>query len=369
MYNSFIWTKKEFYDIINTNILYRNNLKKEKIIMTLGNLEVAKNNEIGTGTGQLKLTETTKTNLESDVYKRIAAIDIGGTFIKSGLISNIGEILLKRETPTEAQLGGKALMNKVITLVKELSKESDINGIGISTGGQISPKTGEVLFATEVLPGWTGMQIKKILEEEFKLPVFVDNDANAAALGEKWVGSAKDKDDFLYIIIGTGLGGAIVIDGKVYTGHSGSAGEWGHIVIDRSIKKTCTCGGSGGCFEQLASFTALTDYVAERSNDFKKIDAKEVFDLAKSGNKLCVEAVNWYIDNLGLGISNLLHIFNPSLVVLGSNLKFQGEWLLDIVKEKSMPSFTKELDIRFAQCGNDAGILGAAYGVLQETNK
>lgn len=305
--------------------------------------------------------------------KKILAFDIGGTFIKYGIISENGDILEHNKTPTEASKGGYSLMNKLVMIAKQVIEESsDIVGIGISTGGQICPKTGEVLWATEILPGWTGIKVKEIMEKETGLPVFVDNDANAGALGEKWVGSAKDKNDFLFLIVGTGLGGAIFLDNRLYRGNRGSAGEWGHIVLDRS-GWTCSCGGNG-CFESYASFSGLIRYVKEKAVEYKEvdIDAKTIFERAHQGDAVCKNAVEWFADNLGLGIGNLLHIFNPALVVIGGNLTEEGEDFLAVIKESivnrtakhCMPSFLKDFEIRFAECGNDAGMLGAAYGLL-----
>lgn len=306
--------------------------------------------------------------------RKVLAFDIGGTFIKCGVISDSGSIIRQFQTPTEAAKGGKALMSKLISLTRKvLDEEKGIAGVGVSTGGQVSPKTGEVLWATDILPGWTGMKVKEIMEKEFNLPVFVDNDANAAALGEKWAGSARGVEDFLFIIIGTGLGGAIVLNGEVYRGSRGSAGEWGHTIIHKG-GLSCTCGGKG-CFEQYASFTGIVNYIQDKSKGIinDDIDAKMIFQKAAKGDLLCQEAVDWFIDNLALGIGNLLHVFNPSLVILGGNLIEEGEEILERVRtnlkvyaEKyTMPSFMKGMEIKFAECGNNAGILGAAYGCLK----
>jgi len=304
--------------------------------------------------------------------RKILAFDIGGTFIKYGIISEEKKIIEQHQSPTEASKGGQELMNKIVALARRiLENEKEIAGIGISTGGQISPETGEVLWATDILPGWTGMKIKEILQDEFGIPVFVDNDANAAALGEKWVGAAKEAEDFILLIIGTGLGGAIVLNNKVYHGNRGSAGELGHIIIERE-GLPCSCGGKG-CFESYASFSAMINYVKEKSREYRdsNIDAKTIFERAED-DMFCREAIEWFTCNLGLGISNLLHIFNPSLVIIAGNLIKEGEEMLDRIKasiksytkKHAMPSFMEGLEIKFAECGNNAGILGAAFGVL-----
>ncbi|MGE5328520.1 MAG: ROK family protein [Deltaproteobacteria bacterium] len=304
--------------------------------------------------------------------RKILAFDIGGTFIKYGIITEKGEIIEQYQSPTEASKGGQELMKKIVALARNiLESEKDISGIGISTGGQISPKTGEVLWATDILPGWMGIKIKEILQHEFSLPVFVDNDANAAALGEKWIGAAKEAENFLLLIIGTGLGGAIVLNNKVYRGNRGSAGEMGHIIIERE-GLVCSCGGKG-CLESYASFSGIINYVKERASEYRdsNIDAKTIFEKAEY-DVICKEAVEWFACNLGLGISNLLHIFNPSLIIIAGNLVEEGEAMLERIKasiksytkKHAMPSFMEGLEIKFAECGNNAGILGAAFGVL-----
>lgn len=303
--------------------------------------------------------------------KSIIAIDIGGTSIKYGSVSTQGEILLEGQTPTEAWRGGKILMDKLIELIsKLLMQDKKALGIGISSAGQISPSTGEVLFATDSLPGWTGMKIREILEQKIKLPVFVENDVNAAALGEKWVGAGKGARDFLCVNIGTGIGGAIVINNELVRGTKGLAGEFGHITLVKD-GLSCKCGNKG-CFEQYASTSALINYVKDID---KKLESKEVngimvFNEAKAGNPVCKAAIEYFIDHLALGLGSLVHIFNPPLILIGGGISAQGDELLQAIKKRLgtyvMPYFMDDLEIRFARCGNNAGMLGASYGLLKK---
>ncbi len=296
-------------------------------------------------------------------------LDIGGTSIKCGIILESGIIEKKDQVPTEAKRGGDYLIKKVISLIDELlAQEKGIKGIGISTAGQIDHNNGVVIYATDNLPGWTDMKIKERLKEKFFLPVYVDNDVNCAALGEKWLGVGKDQRDFLCLSIGTGIGGSIVINNQIYRGERGLAGEWGHMIVEKN-GLLCTC-GQRGCWEQYASTGALINYVKSSLTEELNVDGKYIFTQAASGNNLYQEAVERFIDYLGLGIANLTKIFNPSLVIVGGAITAQGEDFLAILKESIsshlMPSFSKNLDIKLAAHNNDAGILGAVYGLMIE---
>lgn len=306
--------------------------------------------------------------------KKIVALDIGGTSIKYGIVSEVGEILFQSEKPTNALRGGAFLMKTVEEIVETLlAQENNFVGIGVSTAGQIAPETGEVVFANENLPGWTGMKIRENLENMFHLPTFVENDVNAAALGELWVGAGKGKKDFLCITVGTGVGGAIVMNGQIYHGATGSAGEFGHLLLKKG-GYLCNC-GQRGCFEQYASTGALIRhvqslYVERGENVTEPINGKWIFEQAAIGNAVCQEGIEYFIDHLAVGLATLVHIFNPSLIVIGGGVSGQGHPLLQQINKKVesyiMPSYREPLMIDFAKCGNGAGMLGAAYGLLNQ---
>lgn len=304
--------------------------------------------------------------------KNIIAIDIGGTNIKYGIVSGEGKIVTEDQIPTEAQHGGRALMRKILSVIEEqLEQEIPIGGIGISSAGQICPDTGMVIWATENLPGWTGMPIRQKIQDAFGLPVFVENDVNAAALGEKWMGAGRDAKDFVCLTIGTGIGGAVIINNRIYHGHRGIAGELGHIPIEKN-GYPCTCGLSG-CLEQYASMTALIRNVKNKINsdtiNERAIEGKTIFEEAEKGHPVCRQAIESFTDYLGTGIGALVHVFNPSLIVLGGAVSQQGEPLLKKIKAKTMkhvlPAFAEGLEICFAKCGNHAGLLGVVYGWKQ----
>ncbi|MEH0152509.1 ROK family protein [Limibacter armeniacum] len=295
-----------------------------------------------------------------------AAVDIGGTSIKYGIINKEGVVLFRYETPTEAHKGGEKLMEKVIHLVETLwHKSGPLVGIGISTAGQVNVQAGSIEFATDTLPGWTGMPVASILEERFQIPVAVENDVNAAALGEAWKGAGEGVKDFLCLTIGTGIGGAIVTNGQIYHGSTGSAGEFGHIRLERN-GKACTC-GQLGCFEQYASTSALVKEAQLRlkqdGRPTKELDGRQIFEQAKLGQEVFVSLIEDWTGDIALGLASLCHIFNPSLIVLGGGVSKQGAFLSDKLEQKLgnllMPSFRKNLKIAMATCGNEAGMLGA----------
>lgn len=304
--------------------------------------------------------------------KRYISFDIGGINIKHGIVSEAGKIVEKSVTPTKAHTSEKSLMNAVIELINlYLTENKDVKGIGISTAGQVCIDTGAVISATENLPDWSGMQIKRNIEEKYNLPVYVENDVNAAALGEMWTGVAKGKKDFLCLTLGTGIGGAIVHNGDIFRGQN-FAGEFGHIVVEKNGCK-CTCGGKG-CLEQYASVSAIVRYVKERikldSYNDNQINGKWIYDEALKGNDICMEALKRFYDYLSIGLQSLIYTFNPSLIIIGGGFSNEGIKLTapleKLLYKAMMPCFLDNLQIRTAKNGNSAGMLGAVYGLLNK---
>jgi len=288
---------------------------------------------------------------------RILAFDIGGTAIKIGLINENGQILESREVPTLAKEGGEALMNKVISLVHQYK---GIDRIGVSTAGQVDNIKGKIIFASDNIPGWTGTQIKRRIQEASSIPTVVENDVNAAALGEAFYGAAVDTESFLCLAYGTGIGGAIVEKGEIYRGASGSAGEFGHIITHVG-GKNCTCGGRG-CYETYASTTALVN-MAQKELNIGNIDGKIIFKLLEEGNENIKEIIHQWLFEINVGLVNLVHIFNPSLIVLGGGIMCQPyviNYLKENINKYIMPNY-KNVVITGAKLGNNAGILGAAH--------
>lgn len=284
---------------------------------------------------------------------KIVALDIGGTSIKSGLWNGDGVEEVK-EHDTNASRGGAYVMERA----KEILHTYDgFDAIGISTAGQVNSKEGYIRYANENIPGYTGTRICDILAEEFGVPVAVENDVNAAAIGEGQFGAGREFDDFLCITYGTGVGGAVVIDKKIYTGSACSAGEFGAIMIH---PEDSVCGDPfRGCYEKYASTTALV--ARARAYDPALDNGRKIFERLEE--EPVKEILDQWTDEIVYGLVTVIHIFNPPCVVLGGGIMAQP-YILGEVKRKTaariMSSF-KNVELRQARLGNMAGIMGAAY--------
>ena len=288
----------------------------------------------------------------------ILAIDIGGTMIKYGLVSSDGEILLTDKIETEAEKGLENILNKIDNIFKRY-KENNPVGIAVSGTGQINGIIGKVIGGNPIIPNWIGTNLVKILEKKYNLPAVLENDVNCVALGEKWIGAGKDLSNFICLTIGTGIGGGIILNNQLFRGENFVAGEFGHILIKK------------GEFEQFASTTALIRLVKERTE--KTLNGKEIFDLEKKEIVEYQEVISEWIENLTDGLSSIVYCFNPANIILGGGVIEQGEPLINRIKnslfKKIGPQFKEKLNIIQAKLGNNAGMIGASYLLLEKINK
>lgn len=288
----------------------------------------------------------------------ILAIDIGGTMIKYGLVSSDGEILSTDKIETEAEKGLENILNKIDNIFKRY-KENNPVGIAVSGTGQINGIIGKVIGGNPIIPNWIGTNLVKILEKKYNLPAVLENDVNCVALGEKWIGAGKDLSNFICLTIGTGIGGGIILNNQLFRGENFVAGEFGHTLIKK------------GELEQFASTTALIRLVKERTG--KILNGKEIFDLEKKEIVEYQEVISEWIENLTDGLSSIIYCFNPANIILGGGVIEQGEALINRVKnslfKKIGLQFKEKLNIIQAKLGNNAGMIGASYLLLEKINK
>lgn len=314
--------------------------------------------------------------------KWLVGVDLGGTTTKLAIMTVSGEIINKWEIVTDTKNQGKNIIkNMAISIedkLKELGKTKEsIKGIGIGTPGPVNLTTGVVYNAVNL--GWKeNYPLKALLEEEIGLPVKADNDANCAALGEMWKGSGAGAENLVCVTLGTGVGGGVIVDGKIVQGAKGAAGEIGHMTVRAEGGAPCNCGKSG-CLETIASATGIVRQVMEKLNNEKnlageivnkyqltgKITAKDVFDAGRNGDSLALSIIEHTAVHLGLALASIGNILNPEKIVLGGGVSKAGDILMQPVmnnfKKFAFSSVAQSTIIFPASLGNDAGIYGAAW--------
>lgn len=313
--------------------------------------------------------------------KLFVGVDIGGTTIKLGFIQYDGTIMEKWEIPTNTANNGNKIVDDIWKSIQNKSKEQNnenrLFGIGVGAPGFIDVESGIVSEAVNI--GWEGMDLKKQLEELSNLPVFIQNDANIAALGEYWIGAGQDSLNMIAVTLGTGVGGGIIVNGSILNGESGMAGEIGHIKVEHNGAH-CNCGGNG-CLETISSATGikrqgmesvLTNPNSKLAKQYKvqgEITAKDVIDLAKVGDETCVKIIDYSCDILGKVLANIGTVINPSKIIIGGGVSRAGDFLLDKIevafRKHAIPKLHQICELKIAQLGNDAGILGGAFLVKQ----
>lgn len=288
-------------------------------------------------------------------------IDIGGTKIRTALINEQGDLKNKMTCSTPV-LGGKvAILEKLVDIINQYQSScGSIKGVGIGTAGRVCLQTGDIIYATDNLPGWTGVPLKKVLEDRCHLRVDVQNDVNAAALGEGWMGNASDMDDFALISIGTGIGGALIQGGRIINGPTGSAGEIGHMILYPGGRR-CNC-GQQGCLEQYVSGTCLYKYAKEIDEHW---DSYHLIEELAAGNKRAIQQIERFTYDFAISLVNLHHFFDPELVIIGGGVGSTfslWRWILDEQLKSLTPQPIKIADAYF---GEDAAILGAVKSIFK----
>ena len=315
----------------------------------------------------------------------VLAIDLGGTKIIAAIISNKGQIVAKERCLTLADEGPQPVIGRIFSAIDHLLSQRKINpsqldSISIAAAGAIDFEKGLVTSSPH-LPGWHDVPLRDIVEEKYKVNTFLINDASAAALGEHHFGAGQGVNNLILLAVGTGIGGGIILNGRLYSGASGSAGEIGHITIDVGGPK-CDCGNTG-CLEALVSGTAVAKEAirrikqGERSSlteivggKIENITAEKVSIAAQDGDSLASEVILKAATYLGVGLANLVNIFNPEMIIIGGGIAKMGDPLLNparqVVRERAFQLSAQAVQIVSAQLGDDAGVLGAAVFAFQQ---
>ncbi|GAA0383011.1 ROK family glucokinase [Bacillus horti] len=312
-------------------------------------------------------------------------IDLGGTAIKLAFVSLEGEIVHLMSAPTNVEDGGDGILHTMDRLISEGLEElgrakGDIKGVGIGAPGFIEMSTGFVHEAVNL--GWKNYPLKEKLEGMTGLPVYVDNDANIAALGEMWKGAGEGAKDLLCITLGTGVGGGVIINGTIHHGAKGTAGEIGHTTVIADGGYRCNC-GKLGCLETLASATGIvrlakealisdsqhTSSLAKVLKENGNVEAKDVLDAAREGDQLGKEILGQVAHYLGVTLGNYAVLMNPEKIVIGGGVSKAGDVLFEPIRAQyqkyALPHLTGNVEIAPATLGNDAGVIGAAWLVHQ----
>jgi len=315
----------------------------------------------------------------------VLAIDLGGTKLITAIISNKGQVIAKEQCFTLADGGPQPVIERILSAIDHLLSQGNINSsqldsISIAAAGAIDFEKGLVTSSPH-LPRWHDVPLRDIVKEKYKVDTFLINDASAAALGEHHFGAGRGLNNLILLTVGTGIGGGIIINGRLYSGVSGSAGEIGHTTIDVNGPR-CDCGNTG-CLEALVSGTAVAKEAIKRirhgersslteivEGKVENITAEKVSLAAQDGDSLALEVILKAATYLGVGIANLVNIFNPEMIIIGGGMAKMGDLLLNparqVVREGAFQLSVQAVQIVPAQLGDDAGVLGAAVFAFQQ---
>ena len=324
------------------------------------------------------------------MIRHAVCLDLGGTNLKGGIVSDRGEFSHHQSLPSEVEKGPEQILHNLKTLASILLRDAEkdsipIEGIGVSTPGIIDTDFGGLTGGAVNLPGWQNTPFMKVLFEEFHIPVFAHNDVTATALGEAAYGAGVGRNHVIMASVGTGIGGGIIINGKLYEGATGYAGEIGHIVTFAG-GHMCNCGVKG-CWEEYAALRGIMRTTQEHldrdtrreSAIFSTRDKEEeltpriVFDAAREGDRVALNIVDEIGSNTAVGLGSLINIFDPDMVIIGGGIAEAGDIYLNTIKAHipgwSLPDSREGVEIVLAKLGSKAGIFGASALVFGDINR
>ena len=326
--------------------------------------------------------------MPDDLAALALGIDLGGTKILTAVTDAHGRILSRDHCATPAAKGQDAVIESLVKSGRRALEQASVaasalDAVGVAAAGPSNAETG-ILLTSPNLPGWQDVPLRDTVEKELRKETFLVNDANAAALAELRYGAARGARNYVYVTIGTGIGGGIVVDGEMYTGVGGTGGEVGHMSIDDS-GPLCNC-GSRGCWETLASGTALatearhrikegarTSILNHAGGDTEKVTASVVHKAAQAGDSLANEIIARTGYYVGVGLANLVNIFNPEMIVVGGGLASMGDMLLrpafEVAAHRAFKQAYQKVRFARAELGQNSAVVGAAAFARQEMKK
>lgn len=320
--------------------------------------------------------------------KKLLGIDLGGTTIKFGILTLEGEVQEKWAIETNTLENGRHIVSDIVESLKHrlslygLTKD-DFLGIGMGSPGA-GDRTSKTVTGAFNLNWADTQEVGSVIEKEVGIPFFIDNDANVAALGERWVGAGANNPDVVFVTLGTGVGGGVIADGNLIHGVAGAGGEIGHMIVDPENGFMCTCGNKG-CLETVASATGVVRVARQLAEQYEgssaikaaidngdTVTSKDIFIAAEDGDKFANSVVERVSRYLGLAAANISNILNPDSVVIGGGVSAAGEFLRSRVEKYfvtfAFPQVKKSTKIKIAELGNDAGIIGAASLANQQAS-
>ncbi|MFU2182435.1 ROK family glucokinase [Streptococcus pluranimalium] len=312
--------------------------------------------------------------------KKLLGIDLGGTTVKFGILTETGEVQQKWAIETNILEDGKYIVPDIVASIKHrlelygLTSE-DFIGIGMGSPGAVDREAKTVTGAFNL--NWAETQeVGSVIEAETGISFAIDNDANVAALGERWVGAGANNPDVVFVTLGTGVGGGVIADGNLIHGVAGAGGEIGHMIVEPENGFACTC-GNHGCLETVASATGVVRVARLLAESYQgdsqvkaaidsgdNVTSKDIFEAAQSGDIFANSVVDKVCHYLGLAVANISNLLNPDSIVIGGGVSAAGEFLRsrveDNFKKYTFPQVRQSTKIKLAELGNDAGIIGAA---------
>ena len=319
--------------------------------------------------------------------KHLLVVDLGGTKVAAALMTQDGEILSRQEQPT-CQLGPQPLIAQIVDLLHAASAENGLNlasvlGVGVGIPAVLEPGSDHVIWAPN-LSGWRDVALRPALENQLGLPVFIEYDGHAAVLGEWWRGAGRGYQSLAMVIVGTGIGGGLILDGRLYRGRNRLAGAAGWFAMTDQADLDDPRHHDLGHWESLAAGPGIArqaqaqlkdhpDSMLHKLGEPYSPTARQVFEAARSGDPLALQVVQDTAGRIGLGVANIVSLVNPELVILGGSVGRQGDLLLprvrQVVRLWAQPASARSVEITCSKLGPDAGLYGAAYAVLSRISE